>query len=245
MDKNIKVVCFDQGGTLLDRVPLKDSGKADYVRIMEIAGIAGDPFIFGKELVEADKKYKAWSLSTNIESSEEEIWTKWLLPEIGADIISDYYDELTHVFSHSKGERFMRSDAKSTISELTRRGYKIAVITNTVSLTLVPSELKNGEIWEYINALSMSSVTGKRKPLPDMFWDIAKELDVEPINCVYVGDAPNRDVLGPKAAGFALSILLKEDPNFKIESLTEEHKPDLIISSLSKLLDIFPNKIEG
>ena len=78
-----------------------------------------------------------------------------------------------------------------------------------------------------------------------MFWDIAKELDVDPINCVYVGDAPNRDVLGPKAAGYALSILLKEDPNFQIESLIDEHKPDLVISSLSKLLDIFQNTIEG
>ncbi len=245
MVNNVSVICFDQGGTLLDRVPLEDSGKSDYLRIMEIAGLTGDPFIFGKKLVNADKRYKAWSLSTNIEGSEEEIWTKWLLPEIDTDKISGYYDELTHVFSHSKGERFMRSDAKSTIVELKKRGYKIAVITNTVSLTLVPTELKNGEIWDYVNALSMSSVTGKRKPLPDMFWDIAKELDVDPINCVYVGDAPNRDVLGPKAAGYALSILLKEDPNFQIESLTDEHKPDLIISSLSKLLDIFPNTIEG
>ena len=41
------------------------------------------------------------------------------------------------------------------------------------------------------------------------------------------------------------TVLLKEDPNFQIESLTDEHKPDLVISSLSKLLDIFQNTIEG
>ena len=82
MTNNIKVICFDQGGTLLYRVPLSDTGKADFYRIMEIAGISGDPIAFGKKLNEADKKYKAWSLKTNIEESEEDIWSHWFLPEI-------------------------------------------------------------------------------------------------------------------------------------------------------------------
>ncbi len=242
MSNNVSVICFDQGGTLLYRVPLEDSGMADYLSIMEIAGIDGDPGAFGKKLNENDKKYKAWSLSSNIEGSEEDIWTRWLLPNIDSKKLADYYDELTLLFSHSKGDRIFRPDAEPTIAELHRRGYKIAVITNTVSLTLVPYELKKGEIWKYINALSMSSVKKNRKPLPDMFLEIAEKLKVNPCNCVYVGDAPNRDVAGPRAAGYALSILLKEDPEFEIESLPPEYKPDMLISSLEELLDIFNNQ---
>jgi HAD superfamily hydrolase (TIGR01662 family) len=241
MKDKIKAICFDQGGTLLYRVPLNDSGKADYLRIMELAGIEGDPIGFGKKLTESDNKYKDWSLSTNIEASEENIWTHWLLPEIDPYRLKDNYDELTLLFSHSKGTRVFRSDAEPTIAELHKRGYLIAVITNTVSLTLVPSELKSGGIWKYISANSMSSVTSIRKPKPDMFLDISKQLNVKPINCVYIGDAPNRDVEGPRAAGYGLSILLKEDPEFKIESLSDEYKPDLLITSLNQLLEIFNN----
>ena len=238
---NISVICFDQGGTLLYRVPLEDSGMADYLRIMEIAGIDGDPLSFGKKLNDNDKNYKAWSLSSNIEGSEEDIWTRWLLPQIDSKKLADYYDELTLLFSHSKGKRVFRTDAEPTIAELHRRGYQIAVITNTVSLTLVPYELKKEKIWEYIGALSMSSVNKIRKPLPDMFLEIADKLNVNPNNCVYVGDAPNRDVEGPRAAGYALSLLLKEDPEFNIESLSTKHKPDILISSLKELLEIFNN----
>jgi putative hydrolase of the HAD superfamily len=241
MIRNIKVICFDQGGTLLYRVPLSDSGKADFYRIMEIAGISGDPIAFGKKLSAADKKYKAWSLKTNIEESEEDIWSHWFLPDIDSDRLKDYYNELTLLYSHSKGDRIFRSDAFDTIKELHNRGYLIAVVTNTVSRTLVPIELKNAEIWDFISALSMSSLTGKRKPKPDMFLDIANQLNVKPENCVYVGDAPNRDVAGPREAGFVLSILLKEDLGFKVESLSKEHKPDMLISSLNELLKIFKN----
>lgn len=241
MYKNVKVICFDQGGTLLYREPLNDLGKSDYLQIMNIAGIDGDPFTFGKKLKENDKKYKAWSLSSNIEGSEEEIWTRWLLPDTDVDKLADNYDQLTLLFSHSKGERIFRDDAEPTIKELYKRGYKIAVITNTVSKTLVPFELKNAEIWKYVSALSMSSITYIRKPLPDMFLDIAKKLNVDPVNCVYVGDAPNRDMAGPKAAGYGMSILLKNDHDFTLTSLPDEQKPDLVITSLNKLLNIFNN----
>jgi putative hydrolase of the HAD superfamily len=239
MINHIKVVCFDQGGTLLYRNPLKDKGKADYQRIMDISGINGDPESFGKKLVLRDKSYKVWSLNSNIEATEEVIWNKWLLPEIEEEQLDGHYDELTLLFSHSKGERVFRSDAKSTVEKLHDNGYLIALITNTVSRTLVPAELKAAGIWNYISSYSMSSITGIRKPEPHMFLDIASELNVDPAYCAYIGDAPNRDVAGPKAAGYGLSILLKDDPQFNMDILPEEQKPDVVISSLGQLLDLF------
>lgn len=239
MKTDIKVVCFDQGGTLLYRTPLKDRGIADYLQIMEIAGITGQPELFGKKLSLGDKAYKKWSLESNIEATEEVIWNTWLLPDIDEEKLSGHYDALTLLFSHSKGERVFRSDAKDTVEKLHNKGYLIAVITNTVSRTLVPSELKSAGIWDYISSYSMSSLTGIRKPKPYMFLDIAKQLCVKPELCAYVGDAPNRDVAGPRAAGYGLSILLKEDPSFSMDTLPEEQKPDLLIASLNELLDIF------
>lgn len=239
MNKNIKVICFDQGGTLLYRTPLKDKGIADFRKIMEILGIVGDVEEFGQKLKIRDKKYKKWSLESNIEAFEEPLWGEWLLPDVDEAKLIGHYDELTLLFSHSKGERIFRTDAKSTIETLHKNGFLIAVITNTVSRTLVPAELKSAGILDYVRSYSMSSITGIRKPKPQMFLDIAAQLDVDPLHCAYIGDAPNRDVVGPKAAGYGLSILLNEDPSFNISTLPENHKPDLVISSLSELLTIF------
>lgn len=239
MNKDIKVVCFDQGGTLLDRIPLDDKGLSDYKKIMAIAGIEGDPETFGKGLRLSDKRYKKWSLETNIEALEETIWNDWLLPDADRNLLLENYDELTLLLSHSKGERVFRTDAKSTVEELHNNGYLIAVITNTVSRTLVPSELKSYGIWEFISSCSMSSITGKRKPEPHMFLEIAEQLNVDPQNCAYIGDAPNRDVVGPKEAGYGLTILLKDSPSFSLDALPEQQKPDMVISSLTQLLDVF------
>jgi len=242
MKDRIKVICFDQGGTLLYRVPLKDAGKADYLRIMEIAGVDGDPIYFGNKLKKGDKKYKEWSLRTNIEASEEIIWTRWLLPGISPDKLKNHYDELTLLFSHSKGARVFRSDAEPTVAELYKRGYLIAVITNTVSLTLVPIELQTSGIWKYISAHSMSSVTSIRKPKPDMFLDISKQLNVKPENCVYIGDQPNRDVEGPRRAGFGLNVILKTSNYPEGKELSDLQIPAITVDNLIEFMDLFPQK---
>ena len=239
MKSDIKVICFDQGGTLLYRKPSVDEGRTDYVRIMEIAHISTEVEKFGKILKLRDKRYKKWSLESNIEVTEKELWNEWLLPDVDKDLLSGHYNELTLLLSHSKGERVFRNDAASTIRDLYWKNYKIAVITNTISRTLVPTELKCAGIWNYISSYSMSSITGIRKPEPHMFLEIASQLNVEPGQCAYIGDAPNRDVAGPKAAGYGLSILLKDDPRYDINRLPDDQRPDMLISSLNQLLDVF------
>ena len=99
-----------------------------------------------------------------VEATEEVIWTKWMLSDVPSDRLLRHFDELTLLFSHSKGERVFRDDAAATIAELHNRGYKLAVITNTVSRTLVPAELREAGVWDYMSAHTMSSVTGIRKP---------------------------------------------------------------------------------
>jgi len=238
--KRIDAICFDQGGTLLYRIPLPDRGRADILKIMEIGGIDGDPESFARELSARDKKYKRWSHEARIEASEEVIWTEWMLPESDRETIELRSGDLTLLFSHSKGERVFREDAAHTIHELFRRGYRLGLITNTVSRTLVPEELGDAGIKEYIEAFSMSSVTGIRKPDPAMFIDVADELGIEPRRCAYIGDAPDRDILGPRQAGYGLSILLLGATVDDINALPEDQRPDLGISSLSELLNYFP-----
>ncbi|MBI9101059.1 MAG: HAD-IA family hydrolase [Spirochaetales bacterium] len=241
MNNNIRVICFDQGGTLLFRTPLEDNGRADYSRIMKITGQLGDPMEFGKKLLGRDKKYKRWSLSSNEEASEEIIWQKWLLPEADEKVTSSNSDELTLLFSHSKGHRVFREDAFSTVKELHSRGYRLGMITNTVSRTLVPLELSREGISPFIETIIMSSLTGVRKPDPEIFISLAEKMAVSPSACVYVGDAPDRDVAGPKKAGYGMSVLLGNESG-KNRELASDLYPDIFINKLSDLLNIFNHK---
>jgi putative hydrolase of the HAD superfamily len=242
--KEIRAVILDQGGTLLYRIPQNDRGRSHYEKIMDIAGLSGDPMAFGVELGKRDKKYKKWSVDTQIEANEETIWSRWMLPDVDKSRLEGHFGELTLLFIHSKGIRIFRSDALSTISELHNRGYKLAVITNTVSKTLVPIELEEAGIAAYLDGIIMSSHTGSRKPDPAMFLDIAGTLGVTPCQCVYVGDAPDRDIGGARQAEYGMSILLQEDIIHEdkervISTQPLPTDPDITITELRELLEFF------
>jgi len=57
---------------------------------------------------------------------------------------------------------------------------------------------------------------------------------------VYVGDNPNRDVVGTRKAGFGMIILLLSPEKIVKEPPTGENVPDYIIQHCSELLNIFP-----
>ncbi len=238
--KDINTIFFDKGGTLSFRVQFDDGGIKDIKKIMEIVGANGSPQEFAKMLEKREKEYKNWSLETEIEADEEEIWTRWLLPDFPKDIVVEHAVELNLLLSHSKGHRQFRDEAHGIIKELYLRGYKIGIISNTVSRVLVPGEIEEAGIAQYIDVLIMSSLTNRRKPDSKMFLMAAEKIKSQPEQSAYIGDKPNRDVEGPKRAGFRLSIVLHNDTTKDIKKLKPIQRPDIIINSFEELLEIFP-----
>ncbi len=195
---------------------------------------------FHKKLKEREKAYKDWSLDTKLEANEEEIWTKWMLPEYPKEIVIENAVELNLLWSHSKGNRTFRKEAYGVIKELYSRGYRVGIISNTVSRVLVPGEIEEVGLAEFIDTLVMSSITNLRKPDPEMFLLPTRIMKVKPEKSAYVGDKPNRDVEGPRRAGYKLAIILENDKMGSIDKLTPIQKPDIVIKSFWELLEIFP-----
>ncbi|MCD6122626.1 MAG: HAD-IIIA family hydrolase [Spirochaetales bacterium] len=132
-----------------------------------------------------------------------------------------------------------KMDAAGIIRELYSRGYKIGIVSNTVSRVLVPGEIEETGLAEYIDVLIMSSITNIRKPDPKMFKMAAEIMHVKPERSVYIGDKPNRDVEGPRRAGYRLTIVLENSKLKPLEELTPIQRPDIIIKSFDELLEIF------
>ena len=88
------------------------------------------------------------------------------------------------------------------LQALKSRGYHLGVISNNASLYNVFRVLEDYGIRGFMEDVTVSSVTGYRKPHPEIFRIALRQMQAKPEMCVYVGDTVSRDIIGPKQVGF-------------------------------------------
>ena len=240
MNQDIEAIFLDVGNTL--RIVLKDGEFMARAR-QQLAELTGtkmpvDAFI---EMLEGRYQVLRKRAKTQlIEASEMEMWTNWMLPDLPAEMIAPLSGKLTRLWRDCDGRRVPRDDVKETVIELNRRGYLLGIIANTITETEIPDYLEEYGLTECFKTVVLSSKVGIRKPNPEIYWEAARRIGVEPAKCVYVGDNPVRDVEGTRAAGYGMMILLLEPETLKKEPPTGDVKPDHTIREIKDLLDIFP-----
>jgi len=240
MYSDMEVIFIDVGATL--RVMVKD-GPYQAQAKQQIAALVGTTEPAEAFCAELDKRYKIyrkWAFETLLEASEKELWTRWMLPDYPAEKIGPLAGELTFLYRKTMGRRFAQPDAKDVVLELTRRGYRLGIISNTITEREIPQWLEEDGLSQYFPTVVLSSIFGRRKPDPEIYQEAARQANVDPARAVYVGDNPARDVVGARLAGFGMVIIMPEPGDEDKMSPAEEHKPDLMIQNLSDLLDIFP-----
>lgn len=239
MNHNIDAIFLDIGNTL--RILLKDEQHQANARanITNLVNTKESPDTFCAEIDKRYKVYRKWAFNNLVEASETQLWTKWLLPNYPEEIITPISGELTFQYRQSMGRRVVAEDGRQVIIELYHRGYILGIISNVITAKEIPDWLKEDHLEQYFKSVVLSSVFGKRKPDPSIYHEAAKIAGVSPSRCVYVGDNPSRDVVGTRAAGFGMTIIML-DPAEKDDPIPEEYKPDLFIDKLKDLLDIFP-----
>ena len=241
MNKNIEAIFLDVGNTL--RIVVEDpefmaQAKKD---LMTLVGTHETEKVFFDGLECRWKAYRRQSKASLLEASEKELWTKWLLPDYPAERIGPLAGKLTRLWRDHDGRRVPRPDAKETILELHRRGYILGIIANTITETEIPDWMETDGVTQYFKAVVLSSRVAYRKPGPEIYWEAARRVGVDPIHCCYVGDNPVRDVEGTQRAGFGLMILMMEPATLAKEPPPgDAPKPDHTISELKELLNIFP-----
>jgi HAD superfamily hydrolase (TIGR01662 family) len=240
VSQNIEAVIFDVGNTL--RIVIQDKVfMADARR--QITELVGTPMSEEDFINLLEKRYKVLRKQAKeklIEASEKEMWTKWMLPDFPAEKIAPLSGRLTRLWRDCDGRRVPRDDVKETVIELNKRGYLLGIIANTITETEIPDYLEEYGLTDYFKTVVLSSKVGIRKPNPEIYWEAARRMGVEPAKCVYVGDNPVRDVEGTRAAGYGMMILILEPETLKKEPPTGEVKPDHTIREMKDLLDIFP-----
>jgi len=242
MKKDIEAIFLDVGNTLRIVIEDKDFITQSKRQLVELTGAQETPNAFHKKLEERYKVLRKRAKEKLIEASEKEMWTKWMLPDFPADRIAPLSSKLTRLWRDCDGRRVPREDVKDTVIELSKRGYLLGIIANTITETEIPDYLEADGLSGYFKTVVLSSKVGIRKPNPEIYWEAARRIGVEPAKCVYVGDNPVRDVEGTRAAGYGMFILFFEPATQAKEPPTGEIKPDYTIREMKDLLDIFPSR---
>lgn len=240
VSKNIKAILFDVNGTLRVREPHDATQQAARQRILVILGKAEADDGFWLQLEERYKAYGAWAGEHLVQLSETEIWTHWMLPDVPQEKVAPHASELMLAWSERKGRVIPKSETEPVLDELQRCGYRLGLISNTMSTLDIPGFVERYGWQKYFNVVLLSAFEKSRKPSPDLFLKAASRLDCKPEECAYVGNRYSKDIVGCKKAGFALGIMLYDPAKPVPTDQALDDKPDQTIDSLNRLLDIFP-----
>jgi putative hydrolase of the HAD superfamily len=245
MNHDIEAIFLDVGNTL--RIVEEDEAFQAKARqqLATLVGTEESPEAFVMRLEDRYQVLRKRAKETLTEASEKEMWTHWMLPDYPADKIAPLSGKLTRLWRDCDGRRVPRPDVKKVVIELSRRGYLLGIIANTITETEIPDWLEEDGLTGYFKTVILSSKVRNRKPGPEIYLEAARRIGVEPARSMYVGDNPSRDILGARLAGYGMVIILKEPATLKKEPTTVAHQPDKFIDELSELLNIFrPRRIE-
>ena len=240
MKDHIEAVFIDLGNTL--RILIKDEAHMARAQqeITRLLGTNADPVLFCEELNLRYKEYRKWAFENLAEAPEAEMWTRWLVPEFPAEKVAPLGAELTYQFRQSMGRRVVVDGGREVVEELLKRGYTLGIISNLIGTREIPEWLAAEGFAPYFKSVALSSVLGIRKPSPAIYLEAARQADVEPAKCAYIGDNLKRDVTGTRLAGFGLLVIMISQAELAEAEITDENRPDVIIHRFRPLLDIFP-----
>ena len=242
MTNQIEAILFDMGGTLRGSVKKDEASTLEIVRkIIALLGADASPEEFKDMLSERTKAYRNWAKSTLIDVDERELWTKWMLPDWPAEQIGDLAMQLNELWREATGDRIAFPEAKEVILELFRRGYRLGVVSNTVSSVETPQALNELELTGCFETVILSCVVGIRKPDPAILLEATRRMEIDPDKCAYIGNLLHRDVQASQKAGFAKVVIRRDAETFEVhQTKYSELLADHYVDDLYGLLDIFP-----
>jgi len=239
---NVRGVIFDMGGTLIEfeRLPWSLMQIVEvnelYAFLSKRNGTVPSLKLFADAYSELWKEARDTSIS-----DRKELDLGAFLGSVCSRVGIETDDRLvralveTH-YAPVRRELTVYPDVAETLETLRTRGYKLALLSNTMwPREFHEADLERFGLDEFFDARFFSSDFPCRKPHPEIFLAAAEALDVPAENAVYVGDFPERDIVGAQAAG--MKGILKYHP---LRKISPSIVPDVSIRRLEDLLDILP-----
>jgi beta-phosphoglucomutase-like phosphatase (HAD superfamily) len=241
MVPTIKAILFDLDGTLLDTEALSDKAVLFAFKdslpapILEERAALGYSLpwemkkqilgLRGAEWVPKAVRYgqQNWGISTEETATParpappglEEFWTSW------EDNLSSYCDHVTAC-----------AGARELVEALAKAGLPIAIATSSRLAGVEKKRMNHQAMFKNISTIIAGDhpAVKKGKPAPDIYLEAARQLGVDPEECLVFEDALS-GVRSGKAAGCLVVAI--PDPRFSLEERAAfESEADVVVPNL-------------
>lgn len=212
----IRAVFFDAGATLLHPDP---PVEAIYAR-----EFAADGARFTEEDL-ASALTRAWEeVHANRRTDryggvrgEPEFWQAFLnrvRSFLDGGIVSAAAFERLAIHFRTPASWAVYDDVLTTLEELSRRDFKLAVVSNWDSF--LPKLLSALDLRRFFPVIAVSAIEETGKPDPEIFHRACRRLGVPPDEALHVGDSVAEDLEGARGAGLWALLLDRREQHLDI-----------------------------
>jgi len=203
-----RVVLLDVGGTLVG--PRVSFGTV-YAEAAAALGLELDPGGVDRHIRDVwDEMNRQVPPGTNryahYPDGEEEYWLRFSRQTLERATSSALSDELARLALARIREAFadpgswtVFADVRPTLERLVTQGTRLAVVSNWDSR--LPWVLRMLDLARFFDDVGVSCFEGVEKPNPDIFFRVLARLGERPGDALHVGDVPEIDLAGARAAG--------------------------------------------
>lgn len=118
------------------------------------------------------------------------------LPHTREELEEEWYDMAYEIYTT---QMELKKGAYEFIKSMHEKGIKLGIATSN-NRELAEGTLKNNKVFEYMGSIWTSCEAGAGKPNPAVYLNVAKDLGVDPKNCLVFEDVSN-GILAGKNAG--------------------------------------------
>jgi len=166
---------------------------------------------------------------------DRNLWWSWLIKKFLKEKPSkSFLDEITKNYWEmviKKGNLY--KDTLSILVYLKKKRYTLGMLTDTDGVKEFKiKRIRALNLKKWFDAIVVTGDDTKQtKPDKAPFSLIARKLNLQPQECIFVGNAPYQDIFGAKKSGMTAILIKRQNSKMKV-------KPDRIIKKLSELKEI-------
>lgn len=154
---------------------------------------------------------------------------KEILPEKQHTHIDDILRYKRLEFIETSKDIQVFDGVETVLKYLKDRGISICLATSADKPSVIRVMNKFG-LKNYFDVIISSNDVREAKPNPEMFIQVSKKLEVDPKNCLVIGDSPF-DVMGARKAG--MKIIIVDNNPFQKTEIQRHDVP--IVSNIKQL----------
>lgn len=114
------------------------------------------------------------------------------------------------------------NDTKTVLKSLKSKKIKIAIVSNTPwgsPSVLWREEIKRRGIYDFFDVIVFCRDVGWRKPAKQIFEYTLQKMNLKPDDCIFVGDDPRWDIVGPRKIGMDAVLLNRKRKKYDSDNL--------------------------